>query len=308
VRIVRAWLRLDVRRRWGSLAVLAMLVALASGTVLTALAGARRGASAVERLKDRTLPATAAILANTPNFDWGNVRTLPGVDALGYFGPAFPFGAAAFLAALFLVGRAVARSSAAATAELQPLRAVGMSTAQSVAAAAAAPAVAGVFGGVLGVAAAVVASRWFPIGLAQRAEPSPGTSADWLVLGPGLAAAALLVVAGAAAAAWLALGTSRRPPSGRRSVVAAAVTRAGLPVPVVVGTRFALEPGRGRTAVPVRPALVGAVVGVLGLLAALTFARGVADVAGHPEKFGQTYQLTAMAGDGVRRWGRPTGC
>jgi hypothetical protein len=491
VQIVGAWLRLDLRRRWRSLAVLALLVAIASGTVLTALAGARRGATAVDRLKDRTLPATAAILANTPNFDWSGARALPEVEAFGYFGPTFPieglppeiqaepmigdaamntlerpvvlagrmldrrradeavtgpgflqqqhkrlgdtvqvvlptpaellqmtgsgpgdaftgprldvrivgvvsspwwgdpsvvnlspavaerypdslvrvpgtppgspfyanalvrlhggtaaipwlrtdfarvtgrsdievvdlsdwvdrpalqqtsfearcllaFGAAAFLAALFLIGQAVARSSAAATAELQPLRAVGMSTAQSVAAAAAVPAVAGVFGSVLGVAAAVVASRWFPIGLASRAEPAPGTAADWLVLGPGLAAAALLVAAGAAVAAWLALGATRRAPSGRRSAVVAAVTRAGLPVPVLVGSRFALEPGRGRTAVPVRPALIGAVVGVLGLLAALTFARGVADVAGHPEKFGQTYQLTALVGDSGQQAG-----
>jgi hypothetical protein len=58
-----------------------------------------------------------------------------------------------------------------------------------------------------------------------------------------------------------------------------------------------LEPGRGRSAVPVRPALAGAMVGVLGVLAALTFQAGVSDVVSHPERFGQTYQLAAFSGE-----------
>lgn len=469
------------------MAVLVLLVAVASGTVLTALAGARRGASAMERLQEDTLPAHAAILANTPNFDWRPVERLPGVAAVGFFGPSFPvegrpevyagpmlgdsamatierpvvldgrmfdrgrvdeavvgaalleqqhlrlgdelsvvlptpaelptaaetedytgprltvrivgvitspwwgdatsvylspavavryapnvaragdtppgglfyanalvrldggyaatarlraqfaaatkrsdveiidlsdwrdrqpvqqasfearcllaFGAAAFLAALFLLGPVLARSAAAATAELEPLRAVGLTGGQSVAAAAAAPAVAGLAGAVVGAGAAAVASRWFPIGLARWMEPAPGFAPDWLVLGPGLAATALLVAGGAAVAGRLALAATRRAAPGRRSGVATAAARLRLPVPVVVGTRFALEPGRGRTAVPVRPALVGAVAGVLGLLAALTFARGVSDVSGHPEKFGQTFDLVAWAGDGDRAVG-----
>jgi hypothetical protein len=75
-----------------------------------------------------------------------------------------------------------------------------------------------------------------------------------------------------------------------------AASRSGLPVPLVIGTRFALEAGRGRTAVPVRPALVGAVMGVLGVIAAFTFSHGVSDAASHPERFGQTFQLGAFVG------------
>jgi hypothetical protein len=67
-------------------------------------------------------------------------------------------------------------------------------------------------------------------------------------------------------------------------------------VPVVVGTRFALEPGRGSQAVPVRSALFGAVIGVLGVLAALTFSSGVGDAVGHPERFGQTNQVESFFG------------
>jgi hypothetical protein len=135
-----------------------------------------------------------------------------------------------------------------------------------------------------------------PIGAAALAEPHPGIDADWLVLSAGWVLAPLLVLAGAAALTMRALGASRSGRVARRSVAAVAATSAGLPVPMVIGTRFALEPGRGRLAVPIRPALLGAVTGVLGVLAAFTFAAGVSDAATHPERFGQTWQLGAFFG------------
>ncbi len=74
-------------------------------------------------------------------------------------------------------------------------------------------------------------------------------------------------------------------------------------MPVVIGARFAFEPGRGRSAVPVRPALVGAVAGVLGVLAAFTFSAGVSDAAANPARFGQTWQLGTFLGINGRDFG-----
>ncbi len=484
--ITMTWLRLDARRRWRSLAVLALLIALATATILTSIAGARRGESAYNRLAARTLPATATVLPNQPRFNWAKVAALPQVAALtkfpvvfgfeaqgftaastgfpladdqmsttierpvilagrlfnprradevvvtpkfaaasgqgvgdfltlelssvrqaneGYDGstgpprgpqirvrivgevrspwdlsadgpgspggiattpalftryradmmgtnghayinalvrlkggeaaiPAFraalarvtgrhdidvwdnsekfgdpvrrvtayeaacllAFGLAALAAALFLIGQSVARYVSATLPDLQVLQAVGMTRTQAIAAASAGPFLAGLAGGTLGVAGAAVASRWTPIGVASIAEPHPGFDLDWLVLGPGWVLVPLLVLAGSAAAAAAALSAGRRPAARRRSVVAAAAAAANFPVPLVVGARFALEPGRGRSAVPVRSALVGAVAGVLGVLAAFTFSAGVSDAASHPERFGQTWQLTAFFG------------
>ena len=47
---------------------------------------------------------------------------------------------------------------------------------------------------------------------------------------------------------------------------------------------------------PVRPALLGAVAGVLGVLAAFTFSAGVSDAAANPARFGQTWQLDTFLG------------
>jgi hypothetical protein len=135
-----------------------------------------------------------------------------------------------------------------------------------------------------------------PIGAASLIEPHPGINVDWLVLGAGWVLVPLLVLGSSAALAYRTLTPGRSGETARRSAAAAAAAGAGLPVAMVIGSRFALEPGRGRSAVPVRPALIGAVVGVLGVLAAFTFAAGVTDAATHPERYGQTWQLEAFFG------------
>lgn len=498
IRLTAAWTRLEWRRRWRSLAVLALLVAVSTATILTAFAGARRDRTAFDRLWARTLPATVTVLPNQPGFDWAPIRKLPEVatlttmaicnfmidgyplagqetafppgdrqvwhtierpvvlsgrvvnpsrvdevDVTAFFpahygkgvgdtltiqlptsqqatsgwdpsaGPArgpkitvrivgvirspwfadsprslgavipspallarYPdnllgsadphtgirpgvlnalvrlkggeaaiprfrndlarvakrndidvwgnlsnigdivhrvtgyeavcllaFGLAALAAALFLVGQSVIRHTTASGSDLQVLRASGITPGETAVAASASPFLAAVAGATVGVGGAIVASNWMPIGAGALFEPDPGISADWMVLGTGWVLVPLLVLGGAVAAAYasLAAGRDRRAP--RRSLVAAAAATTGAPVPVLVGARFALEPGRGRSALPVRPALAGAIAGVLGVLAAFTFSAGVADAAANPARFGQTDQLEAYLGFNGREFG-----
>jgi hypothetical protein len=57
---------------------------------------------------------------------------------------------------------------------------------------------------------------------------------------------------------------------------------------------MALEPGRGRTAVPVRSALVGAVAGVAGLVAALTFGAALGWAVTEPAAYGLTWDASLI--------------
>jgi hypothetical protein len=260
--------------------------------------------NAILRLKggEAALPAFRADLARVSGRNdievWNNADFARHQQKVDSFESSclLAFGIAGLVAAMLLIGQSVARYTTATVVDLQILRAVGMTPRQTLTAASVGPFLAASAGATIGVAAAAVASRWMPIGAASVAEPSPGFDLDWTVLGPGWALVPLAVLCGAAASAWLALAAGRTRTSPRRSTTAVAAARLGLPVPVVVGARFALEPGRGRSAVPVRPALLGAVVGVLGVLAAFTFSAGVSDAVGHPERFGQTSQLESFFG------------
>ncbi|GAA0988230.1 hypothetical protein GCM10009555_069400 [Acrocarpospora macrocephala] len=460
---VWTWLRLDLRGRIRALVLLGLLVAVGSGTVMAAAAGARRGDSAMDRLRAITLPAHAMAQPNQEGFDWDAVRRLPGVAAVGSFllsdvtleglpgafvsypstdkefttamerpvvlagrvaDPARvdeavvsePFltahrvklgdtvvalaegvrqplrivgvirmpillnnpelsttiafaeryhaammkgsggvanaiirltggesalpefrqafakltgrddveildlammarksaqantfeaailggmALAALVCALALTGQAVTRYVTGSAGNLAVLRVLGLTPRQAVLAAAAGPGLAALGGCAAGTAAALAVSPLFPIGGAGGVEPHPGVRADWVVFG-AVAAIMVLVAVGAAGFAvryGLAAEVAQRPAAvrHRRSALVRVVDRLGLPVPVGLGVRFALESG-SRSSLSARPALASAVVGVLGVVAALTFRAGAVDAYDDLARFGQTFQLTAWAG------------
>ena len=152
-------------------------------------------------------------------------------------------------------------------------------------------------GALLAVVGAIAASPLFPFGVARRADPNPGVHVDWLVLAVGVVAVALLIGSIAFVAALrstrrssldLDAGARRRP-----SRIVEHAARAGLAPTATNGLRMAVEPGRGRTAVPVRSAYLGAVFGVAGLTAVLMFASSVQHLAATPRLYGWTADFAA---------------
>jgi ABC-type lipoprotein release transport system permease subunit len=218
------------------------------------------------------------------------------------------FAAVAGLAAALLIGLTMARYAASTVSDLQVLTAVGMTPRQSRRAALLGPTLAAAGGVTVGGAATVVASQWLPVGSASLVEPAPGLEVDLVVLLVGLLGVPLLVAVTAAGAAQLALRTTRSTTAERPSMIASAAARAGVPVPAVLGTRFALEPGRARRAVPVRTVLLGIVAGVTGVVAALTFSNAVGDATTNPSRLGVLYQFEVWAGfDNFELWSADSG-
>jgi hypothetical protein len=134
-----------------------------------------------------------------------------------------------------------------------------------------------------------------PIGAARLAEPDPGVSADWLVLSAGAVIIVVLLVARTLWPAWRLAsvrGTAAREAAagaGRRSRLAGWLAGAGAPVTMTAGARLAMEPGRGRTAVPVRAALAGTALSVLAVTAAFTFGANLLHLVHTPRLYGQAW-------------------
>jgi len=152
-----------------------------------------------------------------------------------------------------------------------------------------------VAGAVIAVAVAIAASPLMPIGPARLAEPTPGVEVNLAILGVGFAVIAVLPLAVLVRAAWRAAGRAPGPlgvaePArpARPSQVGSALGLAGS-VPGSIGVRMAFEPGRGRTAVPVRSALAGTIVAVAAVVAAVVFGASLIALVGTPHQYGQNW-------------------
>src|SRR5439155_7228848 len=115
-----------------------------------------------------------------------------------------------------------------------------------------------------------------PTGIARIAEPNPGFAFDGAVVGLGALAVLVIVIGAGAFPAWRAavanwspLGTAEVRRSRRRllgSGLPAALSPSGR-----TGIRMATDPGRGRTAVPVRTAILGVALSIVALAASVSF-------------------------------------
>lgn len=252
----------------------------------------------------RLLGPEVLVTATDPNS--GNAPNTPGGTIPGLrrairleAGALLAFAGLAAIAALLLVGQTLGRQVYLESVEYPTLRALGMTRGQLVGVALARAAVIGAGGAMVALALAVVLSRLTPIGLARRAELHPGIAVDLAVLAPGAVAVVALVVACAAVVAWRAgrapanaLGVVEPAGVRRSSRVADALAAAGLSPTAVTGVRLALEPGQGRSAVPIRSAVAGAAAAVCALVAVGVFGASLTKLVDTPAAYGWTWDVS----------------
>ncbi len=215
------------------------------------------------------------------------------------------FGAVSLLAALLIAAQLISRRFRTDGGDLQILRALGAGPSDTMFDHLIGMEVSILIGSLLAVAVAVALSPLAPLGPVRPVYPSGGFSFDWTVLGFGAVALVVLLSTTAALLAYAtaphrtALRPRIRSTSGAR--VVASLARAGLPAPGVVGARMALEPGEGRSAVPVRSALLGSVLAVALVVTTLTFGNSLQTLVSSPALYGWnwTYILNPVgAGSG----------
>jgi hypothetical protein len=191
---------------------------------------------------------------------------------------------------LLVLAQGVARRIHLGATDHAALRALGATRPQLFGTSLARAAAAAVAGAVGAVLIAVALSPLAPIGLAGRAEPSPGVDLDVAVVLGGAAALAVLVTLFALVPAWRAAAAGGGTESLQRgSRLGDALARTAFPVSAVAGVRLALERGRGRGAVPVRSAIVACTLGMLTVAGALSFNASLDHLLDTPHLYGWTW-------------------
>jgi ABC-type antimicrobial peptide transport system permease subunit len=205
------------------------------------------------------------------------------------------FALALALTALLIVGQVASRTLLTAAQDNGTLAALGMTRRQLFAASMVETAAATLAGALGAVGVAVAASPLTPIGPARLAEPHPGVSVNAGVLAAGAVAIVLLLAARVAVTAWRQAGA--RPAadladlSPRRPRLAERLSWAGVPLAAVTGVRFALDPGTGRSSVPVRSAMLGLAVAVAAVAGAGTFGANLLRLVSTPSLYGQDWNI-----------------
>jgi putative ABC transport system permease protein len=205
------------------------------------------------------------------------------------------FAGALGLTLVLVMMQTIARQILIQGGDYPSLRALGSSSRALMWVAVVPAAVSALVAAAIAVAVAIAASPLMPIGAARIAEPTPGVSIDATVLGLGglalvviLAIAALLPAGRASRAAASGEMRSDALASSRPSL-ATRLARAGLRAPASTGVRMALESGSGRSAVPVRTVMLGAIISMIALTGAYTFGASLDRAIARPETFGQRW-------------------
>ncbi|HET9729210.1 MAG TPA: FtsX-like permease family protein [Acidimicrobiia bacterium] len=171
------------------------------------------------------------------------------------------------------------------------LRAVGLVRRERVLASAPRALIIALGGAGVAVMLAIVASQFFPVGLARRAESSPGIRFDPLVLGVGAAIILAFVAATSLTAALRTARVETAPRRNRRSSFRDALAQTNLPPAPLNGLRMAFDPGRDERAVPIRSAIIGTAIGLIGITAVAVYGQSLSHAAATPARYGWTFDF-----------------
>jgi hypothetical protein len=259
--------------------------------------------------------------ADLPAFRDGLRANFGGRPAIGYAQSAFSknvirsfhlqatalwlFAACLGFVALLVLGQTLGRQALTEGVEYPALRALGLTRRELTTLGFTRASILALAGIALALPVAILLSPLAPRGLARAAEPHPGFAFDWTALGLGgliallmlLAFATIPILRAARLAATLDGWQEATERVSRSSVFA---NRVGASAAAVIGMRFALEPGRGRTAVPVRATIVGVALAVAAVVTALGFGASLDHLLSTPRLYGVTWTVLAryMGEDG----------
>jgi hypothetical protein len=210
------------------------------------------------------------------------------------------FGGIAGLAALLIAGQVIGRRIRLNADELSVLRALGASPRMTVSDGLIGTLGAVAAGSLLAGAVAIGLSPLGPLGQVGPYLPF-ALRIDWTVTGLGMAvlAASLGIVALTVAYRAAPHRVAARYEGERGSAATRFATASGLPAAAVTGIRFALEPGVGRNAVPVRSAILGAVLAVIVVISTITFGASMNTLVSHPALYGWNWTDEINGGGGL---------
>jgi MacB-like periplasmic core domain/FtsX-like permease family len=274
------------------------LLACCSNDMVSALTlqGGDRHLSAVEAVVKRALPKGLPFVYQESQgvIATANATLRPETIALNVFGGITG------IAALLIAGQVISRRVRLRAPDLDIARALGADPPMCL------------WDGLLGslgallvgsLLAGLVAVALSPLGPLGPVRPflRVALHPDWTVIGVGITILVVVLGGVAALASFHSLPDRARSRSGRftSSRVTSAATRTGLPPAAVTGVRFALEPGVGRSAVPVRSAILGAILAVTVVVATVTFGSSLNTLVSHPALYGWNWNFDIDGGGGL---------
>ena len=192
------------------------------------------------------------------------------------------------------IATATIRQQRLLTPEMDVFRALGLTPSERAGLLVGAVAPGLIAGTVLAPVVAIALSPLFPVGLARRYEPDVGVHADVPVLLLGLLTVVLLLATITLVGAWRLVGRHDRPPRSRPPrldrLIGASSAGAG-------DGRAVRAAPPGTIAAPVRPAVAGASLAVIGIAAVAIVGASLDRFVDDPARWGTTWDLALITDD-----------